>query len=141
MLWGPGKGLKLALTTLPDELSGAGTISRALRPVLRRPPYAAHLAPANDTRGSTTSELLALVLASGLELVELQLTPTLSRHESGAAFVEFAEASAFGNLLGLVPQSLRDTLRAEVVAAFDALSGPDGVSVHGWEAQLVARRV
>lgn len=80
------------------------------------------------------------MLESGLSLDEVHLTPTLSLHESGAAFIEFAEASAFGNLLQLVPEPLRPSLHDDLLAAFDCLRGPEGVVVHGWDCQLLASR-
>ncbi|MBX7098728.1 MAG: methyltransferase domain-containing protein [Myxococcaceae bacterium] len=132
-------GGTLAVTTLPDELSGVSTVSSVLRSVLRRAPFVEHLAPPGPRRGSTSTELVALALESGLELVELQVAPTESRHESGAAFVELAEASAFGNLLGSVPAELRTSLRDELAAAFETQRGPAGVVVRGWEVRLVAR--
>jgi arsenite methyltransferase len=132
-------GGRLAATTTPQELVRAGTVALALRPLLCRPPYVSHAA-ALGTRGCTSTELVSLVLESGLELMELHVTQQSSTHESGAAFVEFAEASAFGNLLGLVPEELRAAFRADLVAAFERQRGPDGVVVRGWGVLFVARR-
>jgi hypothetical protein len=64
----------------------------------------------------------------------------VSGHHSGEAFVEFAEASSFGNFLAVVPEELRASLRADLVAAFDSQSGPEGVVVRGWGVLLVAKR-
>ncbi len=133
-------GGRVGLTTPPRELSRAGTLARVLHPILRQPPWAASVDRTLARRGWTSTELVELVLECGLELVELRLAPTVSRHESGAAFVEHAEASAFGNLLGAVGEELRAPLREELIAAFERERGSDGVVVRGWSATLVAQR-
>lgn len=135
-------GGRVGVTTIPHELAGAGTIARVMQPLLRRAPYAGRVDPSALGAGTrcTSTELVSLVLESGLELVELQVTPQPSRHESGEAFVAFAEASAFGNLLRIVPEELRRELRADLVAGFERERDADGVVVCGWEALLVAAR-
>src|SRR5689334_11208017 len=88
----------------------------------------------------TSTDLVLLVLESRLELVELHVTQHVSRHESGEAFLDFAEASSFGNLLRIVPEELRASLRADLVSEFEGQRGPDGVVVRGWGVLLVAMR-
>lgn len=133
-------GGRVAVTTLPQELSRASTVALVLQPVLQRPPYADHVDRSLGRRGCTSTELVSLVLESRLELVELHVTPTASDHESGEAFVEFAEASSFGNLLAMVPEHLRAAFRADLVAAFESQRGPAGLVVRGWELLVVAKR-
>jgi len=125
-------GGRVGMTTLPQELSRASTVGLVLKPVLHRAPYVEHVDRASVTRGCTSTEIVSLVLDSGFELVELHVTPSVSHHESGEAFVELAEASAFGRLLGIVPEELRASLRADLVAAFERQHGPDGVVIRGW---------
>jgi len=136
-------GGRLGVTTSPHELSRTSTVAAVLHPLLQRPPYAGHANPAALTFGRssyTSTELVALVLEARLELVELHVTQRVSRHESGAAFVDFAEASSFGNLLRIVSEELRPSLRADLVAAFDDQRGTNGVVVRGWEVLFVATR-
>jgi SAM-dependent methyltransferase len=133
-------GGRVAVTTPPQELSRAGTVARVLQPVLQRPPYADRVDRSVGSRGCTSTELVSLVLDSRLELVELHVTQTVSDHDGGEAFVAFAEASSFGGLLTMVPEDLRAGLRADLVAAFESLNGPEGLAVRGWELLLVARR-
>lgn len=133
-------GGRVAVTTLPQELSRAGTVGLVLQPVLRRPPYADRVDRSVGRRGCTSSELASLVLDSGLELLELHVTQTVSRHDSGEAFVELAEASSFGSLLAVVPEELRASLRADLVEAFERQRGPEGVVVRGWWLVLIAKR-
>lgn len=133
----------VGVTTSPRELARAGTVGHVLEPLLSRAPYAgrvdlAMLAFAG--RGCTTTDLVSLVLESRLELVELQLKQRMRAHASGEAVLEFIEASAFGTFLRPVPDDLRASLRADLIAAFDAQRGPDGVVVRGWGVGLVAMR-
>jgi arsenite methyltransferase len=135
-------GGRLGVTTLPHELARAGTVALVLQPLLQRPPYAGHVNLSALTSGKrcTSTDLVLLVLESRLELVELHVTQHMSRHESGEAFLDFAEASSFGNLLRIVPEELRASLRADLVSAFDDLRGPEGVVVRGWGVLFVAMR-
>lgn len=131
-------GGRVAMTTLPQELSRAGTVARVLQPLLQRPPYADHVDRSAAGRGCTTTELVSLVLDTRLELVELHVAPTVSYHHSGEAFVEFAEASSSGSFLARFPEDQRASLRADLVAAFERQRGPEGVVIRGWELLLVA---
>jgi arsenite methyltransferase len=136
-------GGRLGVTTSPHELARAGTVALVLQPLLQRPPYAGHVdlsALTFGKRGCTSTDLVSLVLESRLELVELHVTQRVSRHESGEAFLDFVEASSFGNFLGVVPEELRTSFRGDLVAAFDGQRGPDGVVVRGWGVLLVAMR-
>jgi arsenite methyltransferase len=133
-------GGRVAVTTLPLELSRAGTVALVLQPVLQRPLYADRVDRSVGRHGCTSTELVSLVLESRLELLELHVTRTVSCHQSGEAFVEFAEASSSGRLLAMVPEELRASLRADLVAAFESQRGPEGVAVRGWWLLLVAKR-
>ena len=135
-------GGRLGVTTIPHELARAGTVALVLQPLLRRPPYAGHVDLSALTSGKrcTSTDLVLLVLESRLELVELHVTQHVSRHESGEAFLDFAEASSFGNLLRIVPEELCASLRADLVLGFDGQRGPDGVVVRGWGVLFVAMR-
>jgi SAM-dependent methyltransferase len=135
-------GGRLAATTVPHELARAGTVALVLQPLLQRAPYAGSvdLSALGSGKRCTSTDLVLLILESRLELVELHVTQHVSRHESGEAFVDFAEASSFGNLLRIVPEELRAFLRADLTSAFDSQSGPDGVVVRGWGVLLVATR-
>jgi ubiquinone/menaquinone biosynthesis C-methylase UbiE len=137
-------GGRLGVTTLPQELARAGTVGLALVTLLSRAPYAGRV----DTsalpfggRGCTSTELVSLALENRLELVERHVMQRSRIHASGEALVDFLEASSFGNLLRPVPEELRPTLRADLVATFDAQRGPQGVVARGWGVLFVATRV
>jgi hypothetical protein len=54
--------------------------------------------------------------------------------------VDFLESSALGNFLRVVAEDQRAALRADLEAAFEARSTPEGVLVREWGRMLVARR-
>lgn len=137
-------GGRVGITTLPAELAGAGTVGRALAALVARAPYAGRVDLATltfVTRGCTTTDLVSLVVASGLEVVELHVTQRTRTHPSGETFVELLEASSFGNLLRPVPDDLRAAFRADLIEAFDAQRGPDGIAARGWGVLLVAAKL
>jgi ubiquinone/menaquinone biosynthesis C-methylase UbiE len=136
-------GGRLGVTTSPHELARAGTLRRILDPLLARAPYAGRVDPSMLTfakRGCTTTDLVSLVLESRLELVELHVTRQTQTQPSGEALVAFIEASAFGTFLRPIPEDLRAPLRADLVAAFDAQRGPDGVALSSWGVLFIATR-
>jgi SAM-dependent methyltransferase len=136
-------GGRLGVTTSPHELARAGTVALVLQPLLQRAPYAGHAdlsALTFGKGGCTCTDLVSLVLESRLELVELHVTQRVSRYESGEAFLDFVQASSFGNFLRIVPEELRASLRADLVSAFDGQRGADGVVVRGWGVLFIATR-
>jgi ubiquinone/menaquinone biosynthesis C-methylase UbiE len=133
----------LGVTTLPHELARAGTVGLVLEPLLARAPYAGRVDASMLTlakRGCTTTELVSLVVESRLELLELHVMKRARIHASGEALLDFIDASAFGTFLVSAPEDLRPSLRADLIAAFDAQKGPDGLVVHGWGVLFVAKR-
>jgi hypothetical protein len=92
-------------------------------------------------RGYTSTDLVSLVLETGLELVELHVTQRIRRHARGEDLVHFLEASSFGNFLRIVPEDLRPTLHADLAAAFDSRKSAEGVVVRDWGVLFVATRV
>ncbi len=136
-------GGRLGVTTLARELMGASTVTQVTGPVLGRPRYAERVdlsALAIASRGHTTTELIAMVLASGLELVELHVVERTRMHASGEDVVDFVESSSFGNFLRMVPEDLRPSLRTELAAEFEARRGPGGVAMRDYATLFVARR-
>jgi ubiquinone/menaquinone biosynthesis C-methylase UbiE len=136
-------GGRLGVTTLPHELTGASTVLLVLRPLLERAPYAgqvdAPVAPLVE-RGHTMTDLLSLLLENNLELSELHLTQRIRVHPTGKDVVDFLEASSFGNFFHVVPGDLRPSLREDLISAFDAQRGPDGIAIRDWLVLFVAMR-
>jgi len=136
-------GGRLGVTTLSRELSGVGTVADVMRAVLQRPPYAARVdlsALAVASSAPTTTELIDLIVASPLRLDRLFVTTTARTHSSGEDAVAFLESSSFGNLLRIVPEELRPSLRRELAEAFEQRKDARGVVVDGWGTLFVATR-
>jgi ubiquinone/menaquinone biosynthesis C-methylase UbiE len=136
-------GGRLGVTTFAHELVDAGTVALTLQPLLQRAPYAEHVdlsAIPFANRRETTTDLISLVVSSRLELVELHVTQRVRNHASGGDLVDFLEASSFGNFLRVVPEGLRPSLRADLVSAFDAQKGPQGIVTRDWGVLFVAAR-
>jgi ubiquinone/menaquinone biosynthesis C-methylase UbiE len=115
-------GGRLGVTTTPSELSRAGTWRCTLESVLARAPFCSSAEAAKlifARRGATTSELIELVLGSGLELRELHVERETQAFADGEAVLGFMEASSFGTFLKPVSEPLRTSLRAALVTAFD----------------------
>lgn len=136
-------GGRLGVTTQPYELSRAGTLRLVVDPLLARAPYAGRIDSSMLTLAhshATTTDLVWLVLESQLELDELHITRSVRNYASGQAVVEFIEASSFGTFLRPVPEALRSSFREELIAAFDAQKGPEGVALCGWSVLFIAKR-
>jgi ubiquinone/menaquinone biosynthesis C-methylase UbiE len=137
-------GGRLGVTTFPHELAHAGTVARVFEPLLRSPRYAEHVDLSVlpfGRRRATTTDMVTMVIESGLELVELHINERLRKQPTGEAFVDFLDASSFGNFLRIVPEGLRASLRAELAAGLEAKRGPDGVVARDWGVLFVAARV
>ncbi len=136
-------GGRLGVTTFPGELSGAGTVPAVLAPVLARSPYAERVdrsGPGALSRDYTTTRLISMVMESGLQLAELQVAARSRHYATGADVVAFIESSAFGNLTKAVPEELREALRLDLAAAFEARKGPEGIALRDWGTLFVAKR-
>jgi ubiquinone/menaquinone biosynthesis C-methylase UbiE len=136
-------GGRLGVTTQAHELARASTVGLVLKSLLARAPYADRVDSSMLTFARsrcTTTDLVSLVLESGLDLAELHLAQSNRTFASGEAVVDFMEASSFGTFLRPVPEELRLSLRADLIAAFDAQKGSDGVALRGWGVLFIATR-
>jgi ubiquinone/menaquinone biosynthesis C-methylase UbiE len=96
--------------------------------VLSREPYARHPEARNGGAGRVSaSELAALFSAAGFDTVQIDVQPNVHFQPSGAAAIEFSQASSFGNLLGHLPAALQDSGRAEIERELEALRTPEGI--------------
>jgi hypothetical protein len=88
----------------------------------------------------TTTELVAAVLECGFELAELHIKRRVWTGANGNDLVDFLESSSFGNLLGVIPDDLRDRVRTDLAAAYDAHKERDRIVARTWTTMLVATR-
>jgi len=136
-------GGRLGVTTVPRELLGAGTTVAVCGPVFGQSPYVERVdlsAFAMASRGQTTTEIITMVMGSGLELSELHVIQRSRNHATGEDVVDFLESSSFGNFLRMVPEDLRASLRVDLAAAFDARKGPEGIAMRDHGTLFVATR-
>ncbi|MGD0527877.1 MAG: methyltransferase domain-containing protein [Polyangiaceae bacterium] len=135
-------GGRMGVTTVPRELIATGTVAKVFGPVIGRSPYAerADLSALAVSRGPTVTELMNLVVESGLELTELHVVERTRTLPTGGEVVDFFEASSFGNFFRVVPEELRASLRADLVTALEALKGGDGILLRDHGTAFVARR-
>jgi ubiquinone/menaquinone biosynthesis C-methylase UbiE len=136
-------GGRLGVTTLCRELVAAGTVGVVMRSVLLRPVYEGKVnlaALAVASSNLTTTELIALVVESPLRLDRLYLKTNPRTHADGEEAVAFMESSSFGNLLRVVPEELRPSLRRDLVDAFEARKDPRGVVIDNWGTLFIATK-
>jgi hypothetical protein len=86
------------------------------------------------------SDILELLAGQRFELLELRVVRREQVLPGGEAVVDFAEASSFGNLTGLVPEGLRSRLRRELTEAFEAIRQAEGIVLHGHSALFTVER-
>jgi ubiquinone/menaquinone biosynthesis C-methylase UbiE len=136
-------GGRLGVTTFPHELVNDGTMARIMNPLLSRAPYVEHLDMSALTFAKqqiTTTDYARMILASGLEPVELHVTQRIRHYASAADVYDFIESSAFGNFLRIVAEPLRAPLRADILAALNAQCTAEGVITRDWRLLFVAKR-
>jgi SAM-dependent methyltransferase len=134
---------RLGMTTLPKELRLASTSATVCAPIFGRKPYTERVNPAGlaiAQTGATSTDLITMLLQAGLDLAELHVVRRTHVHASGEAVVDFIESSSFGNFLRLVPDDLRETFRADLVAAFEATRTPEGIVLRDHALVVVASR-
>ncbi len=134
-------GGRLGITTRARELDRQSTIAEVLGSLVRTPPYRqwARQVP-GAKQAATLTEMVSLLRGAALDVRELHVVQRRQRHERGADVVDFFDSSAFGNFLSFVPEEVRGPLRAELVNAFDARRGPEGILIRDYGVLIVADR-
>jgi SAM-dependent methyltransferase len=136
-------GGRLGLTTLPKELRDASTTALVAMSVLGRSPYRDRLdlsSSAVASMGSLLTDLVGMLIETRFDLLELHVVRRTQTFATGDEALDFLQASSFGHFLQLVPDDLRAPFRADLVAAFDARRGPDGIAAHMHRMVVVAAR-
>ncbi len=135
-------GGRLGITTLPRELFMASMTVTICGSVFGRAQYKDRIDRTQVAlqQHVTLTEMVTMLLESRLDLVELIVSESTRVHANGLEAVDFIESSSIGNLLSLVPEDLRASLRVDLAAAFDAHRTADGISVDRHGARIVARR-
>ncbi len=74
-----------------------------------------------------TVELDSMLRKSGFRVIEIKPKRDLRYFETPAKFLEYVEASSFVNFLGNTPVSVRDNIKAEIVAELKKYQIPKGI--------------
>jgi ubiquinone/menaquinone biosynthesis C-methylase UbiE len=107
------------------------------REVLAREPYERYVRPEQGLPYRVSAEeLRALLEQSQFEVQSLSLEPHTTYHANAAAAIEHSQASSFGNLLGHLPEALRERARQEIALALDQFRTPEGIRQDG--ARIIA---
>jgi len=136
-------GGKVGLTTAAREFQSRNHVRQVVDRVLSRPPYAGvvRLEDNIQNRNAVTStQLIELFLATGLEVVSLEVKPLLNTHPDGASVLDFSESSSFGNSLAHVPEHLREQARADIAREFDLEASGRAIPTGNYGITAVARK-
>jgi arsenite methyltransferase len=119
-------GGKLAIST--GSKDHPNRIHDIQRRVLARAPYNAHSRPEQGLPHRVAAdELRALLEQTGFDLESLVIEPNTNVHADAEAAIAHSQASSFGNLLGHLPDELREQARREVIAELQQFQTPEGI--------------
>lgn len=136
-------GGQVGLTSTPKELHWTATVPSVCVTVLSMSPYleSLHFESMSVMTGHlTTTEVVTLLTGRRFRLVEAGVSRRDHVLPDGGAVFDFAQSSSFGNLLGLVPEHMRDLLRADLVAAFEKVKQDGAIPLRQFSAAFVAER-
>ena len=134
---------KIGITTGAKELAEVTPIRQILKRILSAPKYHGLVDPdatVSTRQGTTSTELIKLLTESGFELESLQVRRNVIRHRNAAVYVDFSEASSFGNYLAHVPENLRPEVRAAYVKALEAFDDGHGIEGVNYGISVIARK-
>jgi hypothetical protein len=107
--------------------------------VLAREPYRAYSQPQQGLPYRVGSdELEGLFAQTGFEVRSLDVEPNTNVHADAEAAIKHAQAGSFGNLLGHLPEDLREQARRDVIAELDAYRTAEGIRQGGSRIVAVA---
>jgi ubiquinone/menaquinone biosynthesis C-methylase UbiE len=105
--------------------------------VLAREPYRAFSQPQQGLPHRVgADELRGLLAQTGFDVHTLDIEPNTNIHIDAEAAIKHSQASSFGNLLGHLPEDLRERARRDVVTELDAYRTAEGIRQDG--ARIVA---
>lgn len=136
-------GGRLGCTTAPKELYWLGTMPIVCASVMSRAPYLESIKPSildGIQQYLTTTEVVHLLTEHQFELIDLHIVQRMLMFSSGKEVIDFAESSSFGNLLGLVSEDLRPSLRAHLTEAFDKNRKENGITLRMFATLFTALR-
>jgi ubiquinone/menaquinone biosynthesis C-methylase UbiE len=128
-------GGKLGITT--GSKDKPNNVQLALQRVLARPAYQPHAQPRFEwTHRVSPQELGELLRETGFEVLSLRVEPNSTSHRDAEAAIAHSNASSFGNLLGQLPNELRERARHDIALELERSRTPEGIRQEG--ARIIA---
>jgi len=123
-------GGKLALST--GAKGAQNRIREIQQQVLAREPFKAYAqAGQGQPQRVSAEELVELFKQTGFAVRLLQVEPNSNVHADAEAAIQHSQASSFGNLLGHLPDELRERARREIIAELEKFKTPEGIRQTG----------
>jgi arsenite methyltransferase len=130
-------GGKLGLAT--GSKDHPNRIHEIQQKVLSREPFQQYSKPAQGLPHRVSAdELRALLEQAGFEVAALSVDPHETYHANAEAAIKHSQASSFGNLIGHLPDALRDRARREIIEELEAFRTPQGIRQAGARITAVA---
>jgi ubiquinone/menaquinone biosynthesis C-methylase UbiE len=123
-------GGKLGLST--GSKDHPNRVHEIQQQVLAREPFKGYTQPKQGLPHRVgIDELAGLLQQTGFEVGSLTVEPNSNVHADAEAAIKHSQASSFGNLLGHLPEELRERARLEVVAELDQFRTAEGIRQTG----------
>jgi len=98
--------------------------------ILSRPPYAELIKGKREASMTITSaELKALLIETGFSDLILEIKEERKFLRSARGLIMFYEASSFGNFLRFLPESLRESLKCDLVRELERKRTAEGIEI------------
>ncbi len=121
-------GGKVGMTTI-DRNNPLSVRAIAIK-VLRGPSYAGLLKRGSDvTRPVGKDELRLLFANAGYRDISIEVLTKKRHYQSPKNFLEFYEASSFGNFLGNVPENIRPDVWRDMEQELESRRTPEGIEL------------
>jgi arsenite methyltransferase len=137
-------GGSVGLTTSPRELHDAAGIAKVFMTVFSQAPFRGHVRKENfafSQQSSTATDLITMLLGSGLSLRELHVVERVSYKQTADDLLDFIESSTFGNFLSAIPAQHHEAFRVAFGRAIETCREPEGLAVRDYGMSAVARKL
>jgi len=123
-------GGKLGLST--GSKDQPNRIHEIQQKVLSRAPFNEYSKPAQGLPHRVSAdEIRGLFEQAGFAVGSITVEPHETFHANAEAAIQHSQASSFGNLIGHLPEELRDRARREIVEELEAFRTPQGIRQAG----------
>ncbi len=134
-------GGKVGIATGAKELNNVSGLKLITDSVLKREPYNKVVRLEDSTQnqhGLTTTKLIQLLTAARLKVIDVHVRKIERNHRTAKEVIKLSEASAFGNYLNHVSESLREQAKADIEAELEKHRTKDGITFDSYTIFAVA---